>query len=225
MASITENHQRILSEIAEACASVGRQPNDVRLVAVSKTVGLPEVAQAVAAGIHDFGENRSALLNEKQAAFPEQHWHFIGSIQTNKVRDIVGAALIHSVASERALLAIQKRAAERELVQDALVEVNVSGEASKDGLAPAALPGLLELAGGLANVRIRGLMTMAPLGSPDAARTTFAGLRQLRDAWAPRFAGSDHVQLEELSMGMSDDFTIAVQEGATIVRIGRSIWT
>jgi pyridoxal phosphate enzyme (YggS family) len=196
------------------------------LVAVSKTVNARQVAQAASAGIRDFGENRSGTLHEKQALFPEYRWHFIGRIQTNKLKDYVGkVALIHSVASYRALEAIDRRAHSIGCVQELLIEVNVLAEASKDGVAPEQLADLLSAARALKSVCVRGLMTMAPLGSPAAARHSFAGLRRLRDDLAADFADANNVRLTELSMGMSDDMEIAVEEGATIVRVGRRLWT
>jgi pyridoxal phosphate enzyme (YggS family) len=193
---------------------------------VSKTVGLPEVAVALEAGQLDFGENRSLLFTEKQTAFPQARWHFIGSIQTNKVKHFVGrAALVHSVASEHALAAIARRAQLLNLRQDVLIEVNVSREESKDGIAPSLLPNVLELAQASDGVCVRGLMTMAPQGEPQTARLAFRGLRQLRDESAQKYHAPGSIELYELSMGMSEDYSLAVEEGATIVRIGRTIWT
>jgi pyridoxal phosphate enzyme (YggS family) len=223
--SIAANLADIHERVAEACEGAGRSPSELTIVAVSKTVGIEQVAAAIAAGAHDFGENRSLVFCQKQQAFPEQHWHFIGSIQTNKIKDFVGkAALVHSVASERALAAISKRAEQLGCVQELLIEVNVSGEESKDGVRPAELPRLLEAAGGLSGVMVRGLMTMAPLGDTDAARSAFSGLRELRDSLRQRFANEERLRLEQLSMGMSDDFPQAIMEGATIIRIGRRVW-
>jgi pyridoxal phosphate enzyme (YggS family) len=222
---IAENHRRIRAQIDDACRRVGRDPSEVTLVAVSKTVGAAEVASAIEAGIHDFGENRTGLFNEKREAFPAERWHFIGTIQTNKIKEFVGrATLVHSVASERALSGISRRAVQLGLVQRLLIEVNVSGEASKDGVTPDGLPDLLDKAVGLEGIEVCGLMTMAPQGDPDTAREAFRDLRGLRDALGADFEGSARVCLRELSMGMSEDFAPAVEEGATIVRIGRSIW-
>jgi pyridoxal phosphate enzyme (YggS family) len=222
---IADNHRRIREEIAAACARVGRDPAEVTVVAVSKTVGLAEVARAVEGGIHDFGENRSKPFNEKRTAFPDERWHFIGSIQTNKIKEFVGrAALVHSVASERALEGIARRACLLGCVQRLLIEVNVSGEGSKDGATPALLPLLLERAAELEGIEVAGLMTMAPQGDRAAAREAFASLRRLRDDRAASLGPLERVPLRELSMGMSEDYAIAVEEGATIVRIGRSMW-
>jgi pyridoxal phosphate enzyme (YggS family) len=228
--TITENYSAIREHIARICERVGRDPTEVTLVAVSKTVGPHEVARAIEAGIHDFGENRVNLFNEKREAFPNERWHFIGSIQTNKIKDFVGrAALVHSVASLRVLAAIAKRAQLLGIVQKLLIEVNVSGEQSKDGITPAELPRLLESALELEGIEICGLMTMAPQGDTDAARAAFRQLRLLRDRCAQSYAApadlTGILHLRELSMGMSEDYPFAVEEGATIVRIGRSIWT
>jgi len=222
---IFNNYQRILTEITEACTRVGRDPSLVKLVAVSKTVGHSEVATAISAGIRSFGENRVDQLREKQEAFPNMHWHFVGSIQTNKIKELVGRAeLIHSVSSERALIAIAKRAQALDITQKLLIEVNVSGEESKDGIFPGQLDELLDRATELEGIAVRGLMTMAPQGDARAARAAFRGLRELRDSFIASYGGAGRIRLQELSMGMSEDFTLAVEEGATIVRIGRSIW-
>jgi pyridoxal phosphate enzyme (YggS family) len=223
--SIAENYQHIVNEVQDACARSGRDSASVRIIAVSKTVGLPEVAEAIACGIHDFGENRTTLFKEKHDAYPNERWHFIGSIQTNKVKDFVGKAeLVHSVASAHALAAIDHRAELAQVCQSVLIEVNVSGEASKDGIAPSGLQELLEGATNLAHIQVRGLMTMAPAGDEGAARRTFSGLRDLMAQMQPHFEGAGNVRLWELSMGMSGDYSIAVEEGATILRIGRSVW-
>ncbi len=228
-ARIQKNCQDIQLAINAAAISQGRDPGEVLLVAVSKTVGISDVQKAIDAGIHDFGENRTKLFLEKQQAFPNEHWHFIGHIQTNKLKDVVGrSCLIHSVASEHALAVISRLASEREVRQAVLIEVNVSGEASKDGVCAQEIPLLLEKAATLPGVEVKGLMTMAPLllsGQDDTARRTFATLRELRDNLVPDYATADNISLNELSMGMSDDFEDAVKEGATIVRIGRRLWS
>jgi pyridoxal phosphate enzyme (YggS family) len=225
MSLIAENYVRIRAEIDAACKRVGREPSEVTLVAVSKTVGAAEVAAAIEAGMHDFGENRTSLFNEKRDAFPGERWHFIGSIQTNKIKEFVGKAeLVHSVASVRALEGISRRAVQLGLVQKLLIEVNVSGEESKDGVTAEELPGVLRAASQLEGIEVCGLMTMAPQGDLEQARSTFAGLRHLRDHLKADFEVTGRIQLRELSMGMSEDFATAIEEGATMVRIGRSIW-
>ena len=225
---------------------MGRSPDELKIIAVSKTVGFAEIEQAIAAGVHGFGENRTTPFKERCAAFPQQEWHFIGMIQTNKIKDFVGrAALVHSVASERALRAIDVRmaahVAQAALVTQAahvaqtapvvldsrqpiLIEVNTSGEESKDGISPSELETLLTVATSLEHVEVKGLMTMAPISNESVIRETFRVLRELRDAHAPRFRQADNIELRELSMGMSDDYEIAVEEGATIIRLGRALF-
>jgi pyridoxal phosphate enzyme (YggS family) len=225
LARIGANLGEIRNDIALACANSTRSSEQVRLLAVSKTVGLAEIACAHELGIGDFGENRSSLLLERCTAMPEANWHFIGRIQTNKLKDIVGkACLIHSVASVRALLQINKIAAHLGITQRLLIEVNVSMEETKDGISAAELPELLDVAAGLTNTCVCGLMTMAPQNSPDVARATFANLRNLRDHYRDEYLIDSRVNLTELSMGMSEDYLIAIMEGATLVRIGRKIW-
>lgn len=223
--SIATRYQNVVERVAKACARVGRKPSEVRIVAVSKTVGLDEVEEAIGAGIHDFGENRARPFMQKVETFPGERWHFIGKLQTNKVRDVVGhAILIHSVDSVHLLEAISKRADKRGNDQHLLIEVNVSGEESKSGFAPDGVQEALDAACKLPHVKVDGLMTMAPQGDLQAARETFAGLARLRAELAPKYAEASNVQLTQLSMGMSEDFEIGIEEGATIIRVGRTIF-
>ena len=215
-----ERFEATAAEVARVCEAAGRKPSEVTLVAVSKTVGPDQVAEAIAGGATDFGENRPDQLVPKADEFTQATWHFIGNIQSRRIRDIVGrATLIHSLFEERHARKIDEVAREHGIVQDVLLEVNVSGEESKSGLAPADVRALAECCAALPNVRVRGLMTMAPLGDMAAARKAFAGLRALRDELQPDFR-----DCTELSMGMTDDWPIAIEEGATIVRIGRAIF-
>lgn len=226
---IEKNYHDIQLAIDKAAQSAGRTAEDVLLVAVSKTVGAEEIQTAQSAGIHDFGENRTNLLAERQQAFRNEHWHFIGRIQTNKLKEVVGrACLIHSVASEHALEVINKLALKQSIQQRVLIEVNISGEESKDGVSANALLQLLELASTLPGVKVEGLMTMAAVLTSEEDTTagrTFAALRELRDNLVPVFEDAENISLNELSMGMSDDFEDAIKEGATIVRIGRRLWS
>jgi len=226
---VEKNYRDIQLAINSAAASVGRDPDEVLLVAVSKAVGIPEIQSAIEAGICDFAENRSQSLIEKQGFLPTQNWHFIGHIQTNKLKDVVGrASLIHSVVTERALETISRLALKLGICQSILVEVNVSGEASKDGISTKEAPGFLESASTKQGIAVKGLMTMAPIlqsKEDKTARQSFAALRELRDNLVPIFAGAENISLNELSMGMSDDFSDAIKEGATIVRIGRRLWS
>lgn len=215
-----QRYLQVAAELSRVCEQADRDPHEVKLVAVSKTVGIESVASAIDAGAADFGENRPDQLIQKSDAFPQANWHFIGNIQSRRIRDIVGrATLVHSLFEERHALKINEAASGMGIVQDVLVEVNVSGEQSKGGLAPDGVRGMLDACSGLANLRVRGLMTMAPIGAGDVARQTFSGLARLRDELQ-----RDYPDLTELSMGMTDDWRIAVEEGATIIRVGRAIF-
>ena len=216
-----KQYTAVAAQVAEACERAGRAADEVTIVAVSKTVGPNEVASALEGGASDFGENRPDQLVLKADRFTQARWHFIGNIQSRRIRDIVGrAVLIHSLFEERHARKIDEIARERGIVQDVLVEVNVSGEASKSGLAPSDVRSMLSACAEMPNVRVRGLMTMAPLGDLAAARAAFGGLRQLRDELR-----GDYPDCRELSMGMTDDWPIAIQEGATIIRVGRAIFS
>ncbi|HAM14762.1 MAG TPA: YggS family pyridoxal phosphate-dependent enzyme [Eggerthellaceae bacterium] len=221
-----QRYQSVLREIAEACAEAGRDPQDVALVAVSKTVGPDEVAAAMQAGARDFGENRPDQLVQKHDAFPQANWHFIGNIQSRRIRDVVGrAVLVHSLFEERHARKIDEIAREAGIVQDVLLEVNVSGEESKGGVAPDKAAALLETCVQLENVRPRGLMTMAPQGDLAVAQRCFSDLRDLRDALRSTLDADAAAAFAHLSMGMSEDWRCAVREGATIVRIGRAVFS
>ena len=221
-----ERYERVRAELDETCRRYGRAPEEVALVAVSKTVGPEDVDLAVQGGATDFGENRPDQLVLKAAQFPQVRWHFIGNIQSRRIRDIVGrATLVHSLFEESHARKIDECARARGIVQDVLLEVNVSGELSKSGLEPDQVPVMLSLCESLPNLRVRGLMTMAPQGDAEEARRTFAGLRALRDQLAATLSPEQAACFTELSMGMSEDWREAIAEGATIVRIGRAIFS
>lgn len=201
----------------QAAAARRDDERPVTLVAVSKKQPNEAIVQAHAAGCLDFGENYVQELANKAAALPSSvRWHFIGHLQRNKVAALLATrpTLIHGVDSERLLRAIDTRA---EHGCDVLLQVDVSGEASKSGCAPNAVQALVDLAGSLPKVRVRGLMTMPPAGEPESSRRYFRKLRELADA-----VGRD--VLPELSMGMSHDFEVAIEEGATLVRVGSAIF-
>ena len=220
-----ERYERTVAEAAACCEACGRDPKSVVVVAVSKTVGADEVAEAIEAGAHDFGENRPDSLEGKRARFPQQTWHFIGNIQSRRIPDIVrDAALVHSLYQQRHVPKFDAAAAASGKVQDVLLEVNVSGEASKSGLAPSEVAGMLEYCAGFPHVRVRGLMTMAPQGDAQRARACFADLARLRDKVRLGLDGEQAAVFDELSMGMSEDWHEAIAEGATIVRIGRALF-
>lgn len=226
MTTLKERWDAAVADVERVCRDCGRDPRSVRIVAVSKTVEPPVVAEAIAAGAIDFGENRTKPFAEKHALYPQARWHLIGQLQSRKAREVVGkACLIHSLDRSSLLQAVQKEAAKLELVQDVLVEVSISGEESKGGIAPAQLPALLEEACACPNVRVRGLMTMAPAGDLVQARRVFEGLRNVKETMQAAYGSRDNIELDELSMGMSQDYAEAIAEGATMVRIGRRIFS
>ena len=223
MSLVAKRYRAVRKRVVDAADCVGRDPEDITIVAVSKTVGPEDVRLAIAAGVRDFGENRAQDFVTKQALFPEARWHFIGTLQTNKVGMVVGkAALIHSVDSLKLLQAIDRKAASLGVVQPVLLEVNVSGEESKHGFPSARVEEALRVASELENIEVKGLMTMAPFTKPEKVRPVFRSLHRLFAQCAGmRF---NRVDLTELSMGMTNDFPVAVEEGATIVRVGRAIF-
>jgi pyridoxal phosphate enzyme (YggS family) len=223
MSAVAERYRKVLRAIADAADVAGRDPAEVSLVAVTKNVGISEVSQAIAAGMHEFGENRAQEFVGKQALFPHETWHFIGTLQSNKVKQVVGrATLIHSVDSLGLLDVIDRRAREQELVQPVMLEVNVSGERTKHGMTYDESEEAVRRARELPGIAIRGLMTMAPLGRPESTRKVFRECGH----WMGRLQSlhCDAVELTELSMGMSNDFPVAIEEGATIVRVGRALF-
>ena len=225
--TLRERYEAIAAEVADACEACGRPRDAVRVIGVSKTVDIDAVEEAIAAGVHDFGENRPAELARKHDAFPQERWHFIGNIQSRQLNMVVGrACLIHSLCQESHANRIERLAAEQGIVQDVLIEVN-DGEENKQGLPADDLLDMLLHCAALEHVRVRGLMTMAPQGDMDRAAATFKRLAELRDSMrsALRERGIENVNLHELSMGMSDDYREAIPQGATMVRIGRAIFS
>lgn len=216
-ARVLANAESVREEITRACARAGRDPSGVELVAAVKYVAVEELPVLAEAGLRAFGENRAQELVRKAAAWEEAGlgpvaWDFIGHLQSRKVKDLVGRVRrIHSVGSDSALAKLARHAEAGEPVPRILVEVNVAGEEGKSGIAPADLPGFLERC----PVPVEGLMTMPPIaGDPEESRPVFAALADLAAAHG----------LRELSMGTTQDFAVAVEEGATIVRIGNRLY-
>jgi pyridoxal phosphate enzyme (YggS family) len=205
-AKVNENLKRVQQSIADA----GRDPAEVDILAAVKYVALEEIGVLGEAGITLLGENRAQDLEAKATAHPEFRWHFIGQLQSRKVKQIVPhVELIHSVASESALRQLERHATPE---TEILLEVNIAGEPGKAGIDPAELPEYLERS----PVRVVGLMTMPPFASePEASRPHFARLRELAAEY----------DLPQLSMGTSQDYAVAAAEGATIVRIGTTLYT
>lgn len=222
--SIAENLRAIQSQIIESCRAAGRPADAARLVAVSKTRPAADVRAALAAGQVDFGENRVQEMLEKHAELPQARWHMIGTLQRNKVRQIAGFVhMIHSVDSERLLEEVDRQAAKVGRVIDCLLQINISHEEQKGGFSPEEATSVLARIASYPHIRVRGLMGMAEF-TDDAGvvRAQFRSLANLREQL--RGYTGDQVQMAELSMGMSGDFEIAIAEGATLVRIGSSIF-
>lgn len=226
VARIADNLARLRGRIAEAALRSGRQPQQVRLVGVTKYVTAQLARALVEAGCTVLGENRPQELWVKAAALSDLpvRWHLVGHLQRNKVRRTLPLVeLIHSVDSLRLLEAIDRAAAASGRRAAVLLEVNVSGEQSKHGLDPQAVEPLVAELQAFGHVEVKGLMCMAGLeGGRDRARREFAALRCLRDRLQARYAAGVH--LDELSMGMSGDYEVAVEEGATLVRIGSALF-
>ncbi len=217
--SVASAVRRVTDRVAAAELRSGRPAGSVRIVAAIKGVDVARAAEAVRAGITDVGENRAADLRDKAEALDaDVRWHFLGTIQTNKVRMLDPAVLVHSVDRAEEAAALERRGETTARTWDVLVEVNVAGEASKQGIDPRRVESLLDELSHYPRVTPRGFMFVAPQSqNPEDVRWTFIEGRRLRE----RFEGSG---LDELSMGMSDDFEVAVEEGATIVRLGRAIF-
>jgi PLP dependent protein len=223
MNPIAARLQEVRAAIAAAAHKVGRDPAAVRLVAVSKTVDLERLRAAIAAGQDLFGENYLQEAADKIAALGrEVGWHLVGSLQTNKAKGAVELFdLIHAVDRGKLARALSEAAARLGKIQDVLLQVNQGGEATKSGVTPAAAPALLQEIARLPHLRVLGLMTMPPwFPDPEQARPYFRALRELRE----RLRDLSGLPLDELSMGMSDDFPVAVEEGATLVRVGTAIF-
>ncbi len=217
-----ENLANIEQQITEACERVGRDPKDVRIVAVTKYVTEERTREALAAGVQHFGENRVEGGVEKRNAFgTEGIWHFIGSLQSKKVKKMIGSFdYIHSLDRLSLAEELNKRAGGQAV--RCFIQVNVSGEESKSGLEPAEVESFVRELAKFPAIEVVGLMTMAPfVEDPEETRPFFRKLRELRDEIQQH--QFSHAPCHELSMGMSNDFVVAVEEGATFVRIGSSL--
>lgn len=222
---IKTNILNIRERIAAAAARANRDPAGIRLMAVSKTVEPERIRQALDAGITLLGENYVQEAREKIPVVGRPAvWHMIGHLQTNKVKYVVNLFdWIHSVDRLELARELDKRAGQRSRRLNVLIEVNVSGEASKNGAAPGQVLELVRQISILPNVSVRGLMTMPPYSDdPENSRPCFIVLRQLRDEIVS--AALPGISMDELSMGMTDDFEVAIEEGATIIRVGRAIF-
>ena len=216
--TLADNLARVESRLAAACERAGRSRSDITLVGVTKSVTPEIAAELFALGVRDLGEGRPQELWHKSALLPAARWHLVGHLQRNKIeRTLPLVHRLHSVDSVRLLDALEAVAGERPI--DVFLEVNCSGESAKQGFTPEDAAKLGDMLRSLSRVRVCGLMTMAAIADdPEAARPTFARLRNLRDQMRDELGGLH--PLDELSMGMSGDFEVAVEEGATCVRVG-----
>lgn len=224
--SIEKNLAKVLESIVQSCLECGRNPEDVQLIAVSKTKPHEAITEAFSAGQIHFGENRMQELQEKMSALdlPSAQWHMIGTIQSNKIKYIAERVdWIHSVSKAKYLTEINRRAAEHNRTINVLIQVNISGEDQKSGCEVSELGGILDHARTLPNIVVHGLMGIASfVEDPEDVRSEFRLLRETLNQFASSNGGN--VQLTELSMGMSGDMEVAIQEGATIVRVGSAIF-
>jgi len=223
--SLLDRLHSLQEDMAAVASNSGRRPGSVKLVLVSKFIPAEAMLGAYQDGIRDFGENRVQEFKSKSIVLPADiRWHMIGTLQTNKVKDVAGrAALIHSLDRPELARALHLIAVKKKLSPiPCLVEVNMSGESSKSGFLPADLPSFLDACGSFSGIHLQGLMTIAPhTDDTERIRDAFRGLRLLRDS-----LGQSHpaFHLEELSMGMSADYRIAIEEGATLIRVGSLVF-
>lgn len=235
------NFKEVRNRIADACARANREPESVRLVAVTKSVGMDVIRTLVDMGVTDFGENRVQELTQRAAMVAEMlkrrqmdpsiepvtppSWHMIGSLQRNKVRSLLPwVKMVHSVDRLRLAETLSKHAGSESRDVDVLLEVNGGNEPQKNGMAVCAAPHLAEQIVSLPNIRVRGLMSMAPLGADQTQlRNVFDRVRDLFDEMRSNYAVGG--EFDTLSMGMSDDFELAVECGATLVRVGTALFS
>lgn len=225
MSMVKENLAQVEEKIRQACKRAGRSEDEVTLICVSKTKPMEMIQEAYDYGKREFGENKAQEMKEKQEAMPKDiQWHFIGHLQTNKIKYVLGrACLIHSVDSLHLAQAIEKECEKRNLEADILVEVNVAQEESKFGLHLEDTLELVQEISQLSHLHIKGLMTIAPyVENPEENRDIFRQLKQLSvDIGAKNI---DNVDMSILSMGMTGDYQVAIEEGATHVRVGTGIF-
>ena len=223
--SVCENYLAVEEKVKEACRRAGRNRDEVTLIAVSKTKPTSMIEELLPLGVVDFGENKVQELTAKEEALPSGlHWHMIGHLQRNKVKYIVDKAyLIHSVDSLRLAEAVSQEAVKKGVTANILIEVNVAGEDSKFGVAPEETAALAEAISKLPNIAVKGLMTIAPfVENAEENREVFRNLRKLSvDIEEKKF---NNVTMAVLSMGMTGDYEVAIEEGATMVRVGTGIF-
>lgn len=231
---VAKNLQEIRLEVALAARRAGRDPAEITLIAVTKTVSTELIAEAIQAGTNELGENRVQELLSKQEHFQRERlsdsirWHLIGHLQTNKVKSVVGrVALIHSLDRWNLAHELSHKASATEQVVDTLLQVNVAGETTKYGLAPNEVHDFLIDAAKLPGLRVKGLMTIAPyVDNPEEVRPVFKELRTIAEKMKQYFCSEafSSISMDYLSMGMTNDFTVAVEEGANMLRVGTGLF-
>ena len=222
---LKENLESVEEKIQEACKKSGRNREDVTLIAVSKTKPVETLQEAYDLGVRVFGENKVQELTEKYDSLPKDiHWHMIGHLQRNKVKYIIDkVSMVHSVDSVRLAEAIEKEAAKKDICMPVLIEVNVAGEESKFGLSVEEVLPFLEEISSYEHLQVKGLMTIAPfVANPEENREVFQKLKKLSVDIAAK--NINNVNMSVLSMGMTNDYQVAVEEGATMVRVGTGIF-
>lgn len=223
--SVCENYLAVEEKVKEACRRAGRNRDEVTLIAVSKTKPMSMIEELLPLGVVDFGENKVQELTAKEEALPSGiHWHMIGHLQRNKVKYMVDkACLIHSVDSLRLAETVSQEAGKKGVTANILIEVNVAGEDSKFGVRPEETAALAEAISKLPNISVKGLMTIAPfVENAEENREVFRNLRKLSaDIEEKKF---NNVTMAVLSMGMTGDYEVAIEEGATMVRVGTGIF-
>jgi len=226
MGIVKENLEKLNTRIKEIASRVDRNPDDIKLIAVTKTATIDQIKEAISAGVKMIGENKVQEAQKKYQIFANDNieWHLVGHLQTNKVKFAVEMFdLIHSVDSLKLAKEIDKRSIQFEKTTDILIEVNVSGEKTKYGIRPEELEYFLKGINEFSGIRIRGLMTIAPIVmNKEEVRPYFSKLRELTEKI--NAMAIKNVRLNYLSMGMTDDYEIAIEEGANMIRIGRGIF-
>lgn len=223
MSIIEENLHSVEERITAAAKRSGQKREDITLVAVTKTHGVDMMNEAISLGVTDIGENRPQEIRDKYPDTDEVRWHLIGQLQTNKIKYVIDkVCLIHSVDSVHLMEEIDRHAKKHDLVMDILIQVNISGEETKSGIAPEELDSVLKSAAEFDNIRIKGLMTIAPIGDNVTARLHFNNMNKLYlDTKQKKY---DNVSMDYLSMGMSNDFETAIECGSNMIRVGSAIF-
>ncbi len=215
--------KEVQSRIENAAKGCGRDPKDITLIAVTKTYPIDAMNEAISLGVTDIGENKPQEVRDKFQYVNPVKWHLIGHLQTNKIKYVIDrCTMIHSVDSIKLMQEIEKSALAHDCHMDILIQVNISGEESKSGISPDELPLLLETAGELSRVHVKGLMTIAPKAEFGDVSVHFKNMRALFEETKKK--NYKNVEMKELSMGMSNDLELAIENGSTMVRIGSSIF-